>query len=133
MSFSLVTAGIILFFAFTLYQHISLWMPTLELQMWYIREVSISPLIQACVMDVGVTLVGLSFGVAVNITPGAGLVTLIMVLLGTVFLNRANAFLKNMSLARIKAFANLAMANTPGPGDKNCEQIFVNPMPLQRK
>ena len=125
MSFSLVS-GIILFFAFTLYRQISLWMPTLELKMWYIREVSISPLIKACVMDVGATLVGLSFGVAVNVTPGAGLVTGTMVLLGTLFLGTANAKLKKMSLTKIKEFANLLVAKPMD--DQRLQEHFVNPM-----
>ena len=107
LSFALVLSGVILYYSFSLYQQLSLWMPTTELQMWYIREISITPLIQSCVANVGITLLGLSCGVSINISPTAGLITFIMVLMGTIVIILGTRALKNASLSRLKKVARL--------------------------
>lgn len=59
------------------YLHITIWMPTLDLKLWYIMELNILPAVVSitfgCILSSSFSL---PFGIAVAITPTAGLIAL---------------------------------------------------------
>lgn len=49
----------------------------MEMLFWYVREISIRPIVSGCVVIVGLMLFGLVVGVCVNASPGSGLIFLL--------------------------------------------------------
>mmetsp|Transcript_21276 Transcript_21276/g.35638 ORF Transcript_21276/g.35638 Transcript_21276/m.35638 type:complete len:266 (-) Transcript_21276:258-1055(-) len=62
-----------------MYLHLSVWMATLELKTWYITEKSMVPIINLSNTSIIGASVALPFGVTVNVTPAAGLISIIVI------------------------------------------------------
>ena len=59
------------------YMQLSVWMPTLELKMWWCTHISVTSVVWGSNVILMLAFASLPFGVAVNVSPGIGLVTLI--------------------------------------------------------
>ena len=62
------------------FHELSTWMPNNELRYWYIREVSILPVIIGAVITVVLSLITIICGIAVNVGPNQALMCLLAVL-----------------------------------------------------
>ncbi len=75
---SLARSFTIIYSSVMLYLKLSVWMPTIETKMWFISEVSLTPVVNNGLICLISASVAIPFGVAVNVSPGAALVALIM-------------------------------------------------------
>ena len=82
---SLLIAFITILVSTRMYLHLTVWMCHIELQLWYLENISVVPVLILAISSVITLCVGLPFGIAVNVTPGASLIVaiLVVIMLGT--------------------------------------------------
>jgi hypothetical protein len=77
---SFIGSCYVVLMAFIFFHELSTWMPNNELRYWYIREVSILPVIIGAVITVVLSLITIVCGIAVNVGPNQALMCLLAVL-----------------------------------------------------
>eukprot|EP01036_Dinobryon_divergens_P035289 gene35289-45695_t len=78
---SFIGSCYVVLMSFIFFHELSTWMPNNELRYWYIREVSILPVIIGAVVTVSLSLITIICGIAVNVGPTQALMCLLAVLL----------------------------------------------------
>jgi hypothetical protein len=76
---ALVNSMALIYHSARMYLHLSMWMPTLELKVWYITKISLVPIIEMSMSSVVFSGLAIPFGVAVFVTPLASLFAIIAV------------------------------------------------------
>jgi hypothetical protein len=75
---ALATSAFTVLQSFFHFVAISMWMPTKQLQFWYIKRISILPMLVMSIASVTTTIISFIFGIAVNVSPIAALFALLI-------------------------------------------------------
>jgi hypothetical protein len=61
-----------------LYLKLSTWMPNVEMKMWFIARKSLTPVVNNAMFCLISSSIAIPFGIAVNVSPGAALIALVL-------------------------------------------------------
>ena len=88
VSFTAVESLLLVLGSSRAYLQLSVWMPTLELKIWWCTHISIVTYASSCILVVHWACLSIPFGVAVNVSPGMGRVALVAVVYAFVKVTR---------------------------------------------
>jgi len=93
--YGLMQSFMLIYKASRCYLHLSIWMPTLNMKHWYISQFSLVPLIFTTNRIIKSIALSIPFGVTVSISPGAGIVAVVFLLL---------FFIENIKMSKMDVF-----------------------------